>query len=263
MIPFFRKIRKKLADDNKPMKYMRYAIGEILLVVIGILIALSINNWNEERKNRQAENEALINLKLEFDENEQRLEYLLDIKRGQEKSFRAYLEIITDDSISMSKKIIAERPHAFAGTWGASNTVLSSLINTGGIDRIQNDSLRFLLTSWPILVNKYKEVEARFTKKTYELREYEDKIVLRSFVKEGNYRGEWPGNYYPESMVKKRDSKKELLLGDFQYYNHLAGYIDALYINLILGTQLTDNYEKISILIIRELKDRKHELLIK
>ena len=50
MIPFFRKIRKKMADDNKPLKYMRYAIGEIVLVVIGILIALSINNWNEGRK---------------------------------------------------------------------------------------------------------------------------------------------------------------------------------------------------------------------
>jgi len=47
MIPFFRKIRKKMADDNKPLKYMRYAIGEIVLVVIGILIALQINNWNQ------------------------------------------------------------------------------------------------------------------------------------------------------------------------------------------------------------------------
>ncbi len=42
MINFFRKTRKQLADDNKPLKYMRYAIGEIVLVVIGILIALSI-----------------------------------------------------------------------------------------------------------------------------------------------------------------------------------------------------------------------------
>jgi len=50
MINFFRKIRRKLADDNKPLKYMRYAIGEILLVVVGILIALSINNWNEDKK---------------------------------------------------------------------------------------------------------------------------------------------------------------------------------------------------------------------
>ena len=39
-----------MADDNRPLKYMRYAIGEIVLVVIGILIALQINNWNEDQK---------------------------------------------------------------------------------------------------------------------------------------------------------------------------------------------------------------------
>ncbi len=55
MIPFFRKIRKQFADDNKPLKYMRYAIGEIILVVVGILIALSINNWNEEKKEAEVE----------------------------------------------------------------------------------------------------------------------------------------------------------------------------------------------------------------
>ena len=62
MINFFRKIRKKLADDNKPLKYMRYAIGEIVLVVVGILIALSVNNWNEFKKDREIEKKALINL---------------------------------------------------------------------------------------------------------------------------------------------------------------------------------------------------------
>ena len=46
MIPFFRKIRKQLAADNNPKKYLRYAIGEIALVVIGILVALQINTWN-------------------------------------------------------------------------------------------------------------------------------------------------------------------------------------------------------------------------
>ena len=59
MIPFFRKIRKKMADDNKPLKYMRYAVGEIVLVVVGILIALQINNWNEYRKDRALEKEIL------------------------------------------------------------------------------------------------------------------------------------------------------------------------------------------------------------
>jgi hypothetical protein len=57
MTPFFRKIRKKIvagnpaeSGANKPLRYMQYAIGEIALVVIGILIALQINNWSEERK---------------------------------------------------------------------------------------------------------------------------------------------------------------------------------------------------------------------
>ena len=50
MIKFFRKIRQNLLMENKTGKYFKYAIGEIILVVIGILIALSINNWNEDRK---------------------------------------------------------------------------------------------------------------------------------------------------------------------------------------------------------------------
>ena len=52
MIKFFRQIRRDLMEKNKTGKYFKYAIGEIVLVVIGILIALSINNWNEERKTK-------------------------------------------------------------------------------------------------------------------------------------------------------------------------------------------------------------------
>ena len=55
MIKFFRRIRKRLLAENKLSKYLLYAIGEIFLVVIGILIALQINNWNEENKNEKAE----------------------------------------------------------------------------------------------------------------------------------------------------------------------------------------------------------------
>lgn len=48
MLPLFRKIRRPFADENQLFKYSRYVIGEIILVVIGILIALQVNNWNEE-----------------------------------------------------------------------------------------------------------------------------------------------------------------------------------------------------------------------
>lgn len=62
MLPFFRKIRYNLAKDNQFLKYSRYAIGEIVLVVIGILIALQVNDWNKERINRDEEKAYLNRL---------------------------------------------------------------------------------------------------------------------------------------------------------------------------------------------------------
>lgn len=62
MIKFFRKIGQKFAYENNIRKYLRYAIGEIILVVLGILIALSINNWNELNKNKEKEYKYLSNI---------------------------------------------------------------------------------------------------------------------------------------------------------------------------------------------------------
>ena len=79
MIKFFRKIRQKLLSENKVSKYLLYAIGEIILVVIGILIALSINNWNEGRKDRIIEKSIL----LELGDNLERNIALIDIANAE------------------------------------------------------------------------------------------------------------------------------------------------------------------------------------
>lgn len=62
MIKFFRKIRQKLIEQGKTTNYLKYAVGEIVLVVIGILIALSINNWHEEQANTKIERNYMKNL---------------------------------------------------------------------------------------------------------------------------------------------------------------------------------------------------------
>jgi len=62
MIKFFRHIRKSLLMENKTGKYFKYAIGEIVLVVIGILIALQINNWNEAKQTKEKEHQVLTEI---------------------------------------------------------------------------------------------------------------------------------------------------------------------------------------------------------
>ncbi len=66
MFRFFRKLRENLLAKNQASHYMLYALGEIVLVVIGILIALQINTWNEERQNRQQEKGIVSTLRQEF-----------------------------------------------------------------------------------------------------------------------------------------------------------------------------------------------------
>ena len=66
MIKFFRKIRQKLLTENRTGQYLKYAIGEIFLVVIGILFALQINSWNQNRLERIEEIEILKSLHSDF-----------------------------------------------------------------------------------------------------------------------------------------------------------------------------------------------------
>lgn len=87
MIRFFKNIRQKLAAENKVMAYLRYAIGEILLVVIGILIALQINNWNEGRKQSIAETEFLEGVKKDLTQDKQYIELVLKLMEPKIETF--------------------------------------------------------------------------------------------------------------------------------------------------------------------------------
>jgi hypothetical protein len=141
MIPFFRKIRKKMADDNKPIKYARYAIGEIVLVVIGILIALQINTWNEERKTRSIEtktlNEIRANLRMDLTEIKSDIT-VMDSVSNAGQAVIDYLNSHTEPSESFNNDVYVSRlnPH-FDPNQGGYSLLLSK-----GLDIISNDSLR-------------------------------------------------------------------------------------------------------------------------
>ena len=150
MIGFFRKIRKKFADDNNPLKYARYAIGEIVLVVIGILIALQINNWNEYRKDRNREQAILKNLQIDFQTNIKNVNdasshfmvayeasaNLLEIIRADDIINGSEIEQLLDDIINKTKSL-----DIITGS-------IDEMLNTGSINLIKDDNLRKQLSNW-------------------------------------------------------------------------------------------------------------------
>jgi len=97
MIKFFRKIRQRLLTENKFSKYLLYAIGEIILVVIGILIALSINNWNEEKNEKIKEKEVLQDILTNLNRNNELIRESLIQLDDFDKSSEIILETLRNN----------------------------------------------------------------------------------------------------------------------------------------------------------------------
>ncbi|MCW5515439.1 DUF6090 family protein [Muriicola sp. Z0-33] len=121
MIKFFRKIRQQLLTENKLSKYLLYAIGEIVLVVIGILIALSINNWNEWRKDRIMEREVLGQLSESLTKNCEALEETIKAV----KELNSSRAIITSAIVDKTPYSDSLEYHFFVASLDFRNTTLS------------------------------------------------------------------------------------------------------------------------------------------
>jgi hypothetical protein len=186
MIGFFRRIRKKLADDNQFLKYTRYAIGEILLVVIGILIALSVNNWNQNRINSLSESLLLKEINTEFKLNKKELEstiraYVRVRNRCTylKESFPIVKNEIDKDSLSHTLNLI-QAIHSADLSMGS----ISTLINTSSFEIISDKELRSLLIQWNDLISDYFEREEQainYTRQT--IIPYLAKRIPRPYIK--------------------------------------------------------------------------------
>lgn len=145
MIKFFRRIRQRLLSENKFSKYLFYAIGEIILVVIGILIALQINNWNESKKDRAFEVKMLKEVRSEliqdtiyFNLMKERVQAAIE---GAQKMMVLYAEERpSPDSLTKYGRMMAT-DFKFIYHKGSYEAIKST-----GIDKISNDSIRLSLT---------------------------------------------------------------------------------------------------------------------
>ncbi len=136
--------------DKKIGNYLLYAIGEIVLVVIGILIALAINNNNEDRIKRDKEQVYLMGLRDEFGTSKTKLEELIRVNR---ESYEAatQIAILMDQPGEPSEEKLSElfvTAFAYDIFFNANNSLLNEMINSGSLKDISNDTLRIQLTNW-------------------------------------------------------------------------------------------------------------------
>jgi len=161
MIKFFRKIRQNLLMENKTGKYFKYAIGEIILVVIGILIALSINNWNGNRKNIAKKGMQLKALQIEFTSNLTQLNEVLYYDDLVMSTTKKLLQVNPENSIEISSDSLRYwlQYSSYRWTFNPINGALRSAISSGEIHLIKSDSLVDLLFGWQDVVADAREEE--------------------------------------------------------------------------------------------------------
>jgi len=241
-----------MADDNKPVKYLRYAIGEIILVVIGILIALQINTWNQQRIQNKEEQSALINLKQDFEYNYRILDSILtETKENIEIQFLILNHTgnkpkpKTEFEFNTSLNLLSDLNEFFPR-----NGYLDDLVNSGSLGIIKNQNLRNKLSSWNPVFEYIKAREIRVQVST-------DKVSIM-IIK----RGSWlnadaasieetvKNNVFPKSGF---DIDNRNLLNELEFENNTE---NTIYQN----DKLTESHKKGLLLIAQILELLEKEI---
>lgn len=191
MLKFFRRIRKRLIDGGSFNKYLIYAAGEILLVMIGILLALQINNANEARKDRNKEIGYLTNIRGDLITNGEKIDALIERRNKRIETANKLIGHLEGDPVEDWHQFNLETIQIY--TWERfyqHNYTFQELISSGNLSYLKSDSIKTLLFE---LESTYKQLKAEEDHWRFDSEElvfkpaYEDldmQLILR------DYRGE-------------------------------------------------------------------------
>jgi hypothetical protein len=234
MIKLFRNIRRNLLNEGKTTKYFKYAIGEIVLVVIGILIALQINNYNEERKDR---NKLLNIYSLIYDDLEddiQDLQRNLDFYNGKKTVFeKVVCDPITPDLLDQ-------------GLASLINGSPRTLLNKKGVSQLgqlqENDTLTFYLNDiYEFMDTRLLEMESEISNEVNDHKKY----VRDTY----QWYPEWINNTITQDVGSKE--LHDYFLTNPTYRNRVVFVYDQVYNNYVFSlngliNSLTQMQERIS-----------------
>ena len=162
MITLFRRIREKLIASGSITKYLLYAIGEILLVVIGILIALQVNNWNEERKEREREKAYLEAIREDMIANIEEIEEdIADNENVISKSEELIRLSVSGNYAAMEQDSLL----AVIYTLGNYSLIqleegtIEEIMSSGSLQVFENEELRSIIADWERNLIAIREME--------------------------------------------------------------------------------------------------------
>jgi len=214
MIKFFRRIRQRLLSENKFSKYLIYAIGEIFLVVIGILIALYINNLNENRKDLNKEQLVLISLLEDFKHSRFSVETSLQIYPNEIKRLEATLNYVGSSAEELTPEMMDNIGNSGYRSTALASGSIQSVLNTDKLELIRNQSLKNLLTAYPSEMSKFQVQEANVKSIVLNLH----RPILESYVSLTNLVAQ-DKTRFPNLKEYAAPSDFEGLLRDKKYQN--------------------------------------------
>ena len=235
MIKIFRNIRQNLLIEGKTTKYLKYAIGEIVLVVIGILIALQVNNWNIERIDRKSELKFLKNIQLDLEKDLSSLSFLINFRKdrikGDSKLIQqingAPIEDITEVTKNVVNTIMEQR-------FSPNNNTYVELSSSGNLNLISNDSIKSLLLELEAL---YKLNNFGIDHEAFDYREYISKPLAKHVNLE---------QLTPVYLNEKTIEEQGITTESFKTLFESKEYKNGLYIISLTSKDMITLYEDIN-----------------
>ncbi|WP_053990571.1 DUF6090 family protein [Mangrovimonas sp. TPBH4] len=235
MITFFRKIRHNLLSEGRTAKYLKYAIGEIVLVVIGILIALQINTWQQQYKDRLSERDLLNRIIVDLESDINSFERIKQFKNGQNETCLRLLDFYIQPTEQAYDTIQFLNDIHFVQYFTLPNyhrTSYETAVSTGTIHKITNHELMTDISSYynDIGLEQHISDTKRFTNAFIELHLLPKYRLSSKHVNVLDGQG---GNY-PLDRYKK-DKRTVLQFSDIENDISLENYLNDLSIRLVIG----------------------------
>ncbi|PQJ77303.1 DUF6090 family protein [Polaribacter glomeratus] len=218
---------------GKTGKYFKYAIGEIILVVIGILIALQVNNWNIERTDKDREAKYLSTIVLDLKKDLVRLDYLINFRKNRVLGDQKLIQQINGEPINnvtnLAKNVVNS---LMEENFSANNTTFLELSNSGNLNLISNDAIKLLLLE---LEELYKTNNLNIAHETFDYREYISKPASKHLDIE---------KLFPVFIGQKTVEEQKITIDSFNSLLKSKEYKNGLFIMTIMSSSYIASYEK-------------------